>query len=141
MTENYIGKAENRVDGFVKVKGQATYAAEYQVEALSYGVVLSGTIAKGKITAIDTSEALKLEGVLQVFTHENRPPLPWFDRNYKDEDQPPGSPFRPLYDNEIQFNMQPIALIVAESFELARYAASLVKVEYKEKEHDTDFIG
>jgi xanthine dehydrogenase YagR molybdenum-binding subunit len=141
MTENYIGKAENRVDGFLKVKGQATYAAEQQVAAVTYGVVVSSTIAKGKITSIDTTEALNLEGVLQVFTHENRPALPWFDRSYKDEDQPPGSPFRPLYDNEIQFNMQPIALVVAESFELARYAAGLVKVEYKQKAHETDFVA
>jgi xanthine dehydrogenase YagR molybdenum-binding subunit len=139
MIENYIGKAENRVDGFAKVTGEAKYAAEYTAPGLTYGVVVSGAIAKGRITAINTSEALKLKGVLQVFTHENRPSLPWFDRNYADEDQPPGSPFRPLYSDEIQFNMQPIALVVADTFELARYAASLIKVEYKEKEFKTSF--
>jgi xanthine dehydrogenase YagR molybdenum-binding subunit len=141
MAENYIGKAESRVDGFAKVTGEAKYAAEYHPEGMTYGVVVSGGIARGKITAIDSTDALKLKGVLQVFTHENRPSLPWFDRSYQDEDQPPGSPFRPLYDKKIQFNMQPVALVVAETFELANYAASLVRITYSQKEHDTDFKG
>jgi xanthine dehydrogenase YagR molybdenum-binding subunit len=140
-TENYIGKATSRVDGFAKVTGEAKYAAEYHTEGMTHGVVVSGAIARGEIKAIETSEALKLPGVLHVFTHENRPSLPWFDRSYQDEDQPPGSPFRPLYDNKIQFNMQPVALVVAETFELANYAASLVKITYSQKEHDTDFKG
>lgn len=74
-----------------------------------------------------------------MFTHENRPGYVWGDKNYKDQDAPPGSPFRPLYDSEIQFSMQPIALVVAETFELARYAAMLVEVEYERAEFDTDF--
>jgi xanthine dehydrogenase YagR molybdenum-binding subunit len=139
MAENYIGKATSRVDGFAKVTGEASYAGEYHTEGMTYGVVVSGAIALGKITGIDTSAALGLKGVLQVFTHENRPSLPWFDRSYQDEDQPPGSPFRPLYDNKIQFNMQPVALVVAETFELANYAASLIRITYSQKEHDTDF--
>jgi xanthine dehydrogenase YagR molybdenum-binding subunit len=138
MTTNYIGNPSNRVDGRAKVTGEAKYAAEYNVPDLTYGVVISSAIAKGKIKKIDAAEALKIPGVLQVFTHENRTSLPWFDRSYKDEDQPPGSPFRPLYSNEIQFNMQPIGLVVADTFEVARYAASLVKIEYTEKEHETD---
>jgi xanthine dehydrogenase YagR molybdenum-binding subunit len=140
-TTNYIGKPENRVDGRAKVTGEAKYAAEYTAEGLVYGVVVSGAIARGTIKKIDTSEALKVKGVVQVFTHENRSKLAWFDRSYKDQDQPPGSPFRPLYDEEIQFNMQPIALVVADTFDLARYAASLIKVEYKEKKHDTDLVA
>lgn len=139
MKSTYIGTAVNRVDGYLKVSGEAKYAAEYQAENLCYGVVVSSSIAKGKIKGIDASKALNLDGVLQVFSHENRTSLPWFDRSYKDDDQPPGSPFRPFYSNEIQFNMQPIALVVAESFELARYAASLITVEYKETDFNTDF--
>ncbi|WP_128546963.1 xanthine dehydrogenase family protein molybdopterin-binding subunit [Larkinella soli] len=138
MTTNYIGKPTNRVDGYAKVTGGAKYAGEHNVPGLTYGVVVSSDIARGRISRIDASEALKLNGVLEVFTHENRPSLPWFDRNYQDQDQPPGSPFRPLYDNEIQFSQQPIALVVAETFELARYAASLVKVQYVREPHGTD---
>lgn len=141
MKTDYIGKPENRVDGRLKVTGEAKYAAEFNVPGLTYGYVVSSEIAKGKITEIDVSEALQLEGVLKVFTHENRPQTAWFDKSYLDDDSPPGSPFRPLYDSEIQFNMQPIALVIAESFELARYAATLVKVSYEEAPHTTDLEG
>ncbi len=53
---------------------------------------------------------------------------------------PDGSPFRPLYDDKIKFNGQPIALVVAETSEIARYAASLVRVEYDEEPHVTDIF-
>jgi xanthine dehydrogenase YagR molybdenum-binding subunit len=139
MRTNYIGVSVNRVDGNLKVKGEAKYASEYQTDNLCFGVVISSSIPRGKIKAIDASKAMALEGVLQVFSHENRTSLPWFDKNYKDEDQPPGSPFRPFYSSEIQFNMQPVALVVAESFELARYAASLVEVSYKAEKFTVDF--
>lgn len=138
MTTPHIGQPVSRVDGRAKVTGEAKYAAEYNVPNLLYGVVISSAIAKGSIEKLDTSEALALKGVLQVFTHENRPSLAWFDRKYKDEDSPGGSPFRPLYDNKIVYSGQPIALVVAETFELARYAASLIRVTYDEQSHATD---
>ena len=135
---NAIGKPVSRVDGPDKVTGKATYAAEFDVPDLTYGYVVSSTIAKGSIKKIHTSDALSLAGVLQVFTHENRPKLAWFDISYKDQDAPPGSPFRPLHDERIKFSGQPVALVVAETFELARYAASLIRVEYDVKTHETD---
>jgi xanthine dehydrogenase YagR molybdenum-binding subunit len=137
----YIGKPTNRVDGRAKVMGAAKYAAEYNVPNLAYGYVVSSTIAKGKITKIDASAALALPGVLQVFTHENRPRTAWFDRSYKDEVSVPGSPFRPLYDENVVYSAQPIGLVVAENFELARYAASLVRVEYEIEPHKTGRIS
>jgi xanthine dehydrogenase YagR molybdenum-binding subunit len=73
-----------------------------------------------------------------VLTHDNRPPMPDNDQAYKDEVAPAGSPFRPLYDDRILFNGQPIALVVAETPEIARFAASLVRVEYDRQEHVTD---
>ncbi|MFC6998864.1 xanthine dehydrogenase family protein molybdopterin-binding subunit [Rufibacter roseus] len=139
MSAQQIGKPANRVDGFEKVTGQAKYAAEFSAPDLTYGVVVNSAIAKGTIKNIDISEAMALEGVLQVFTHQNRPGYTWRDKDYQDKDSPPGSPFKPLYSNKIQFSMQPIALVVAESFELARYAAMLVKVEYEQEPHDTNF--
>ncbi|MBC3541600.1 xanthine dehydrogenase family protein molybdopterin-binding subunit [Rufibacter sediminis] len=138
MKEHYTGTATNRVDGRAKVTGEAKYAAEFEVPDLLYGVVVNSAISKGKITRIDTSAALALPGVHQVFTHENRPGYTWLDSHYQDEDSPPGSPFRPLYNNEIKFSMQPIALVVADTFELARYAALLVHAEYESQPHETD---
>src|SRR5438128_4435832 len=138
MTTTYIGKATRRVDGRAKVTGQAKYAAEYNVPGLAYGYVVSSPIAKGRITNIDTSEALNIEGVLQVFTHENAPRLVRSDRSYRDQVAPPGSPFRPFYDDKIKFSGQPVALVVAENFEVARYAATLVRVDYEPETHATD---
>jgi len=141
MTTKYIGKPINRVDGHAKVTGRAKYAGEYNVPNLAYGVVLSSAIAKGRITKIVTNEALSLDGVLQIFTHENAPRTSPLDESYKDEDAPPGSPFRPLHDGRIMFSGQPVALVLAETFELARYAASLVRVEYQAEPHATDLAA
>src|SRR5437879_4723763 len=69
----------------------------------------------------------------------HRPKLASSDEKYADEVAPPGSPFRPLYDDRILFNGQPVALVVAEEFEIARFAASLVRVEYERETHVTDF--
>lgn len=141
MTTNHIGKPVSRVDGRDKVTGKAKYAAEFSADDLTHAYVVSSRIARGKIKSIDTSAALAVAGILDVFTHENRPHMAWFDKSYKDDDSPPGSPFRPLFDNEIQFNMQPIALVVAKSFELARYGASLVEVIYEQEPHNTDVVA
>jgi xanthine dehydrogenase YagR molybdenum-binding subunit len=134
----YIGTPTSRVDGFAKVTGAAKYAAEFNVPGLAYGSVVTSTIAKGRIVRIDPSAALRVKGVLDVLTHENRPPMADNDEAYKDETAPAGSPFRPLYDSRIMFNGQPIALVVAETSEIARFAASLVRVEYEKDAHITD---
>ncbi len=138
MMTSHIGKPTNRVDGRAKVTGAAKYAAEYNVPGLAYGYVVSSAVARGKITRINAAEALALPGVIEVFTHENTPRLAWLDRSWRDEVAPPGSPFRPLHDAEVRFSFQPVALVVAGTFELARYAASLVRVEYECDPHMTD---
>ena len=137
----YIGQPTSRVDGRAKVSGTAKYAAEYNVPDLTYGVVVSSAIAKGTILEIDTRAALAVPGVLQVFTHENLPRLAWFASSYRDEVAPPGAPFRPLQGSEIFYSGQPIALVVAETFEGARYAASLVHVEYQLAPHHTELAA
>ena len=81
---------------------------------------------------------MRVEGVIDVLTHQNRPPMASADSAYKDDVAPEGSPFRPLYDDRIWFSGQPIALVVAEEPEIARFAASLVRVEYDEEAHVTD---
>jgi len=84
-------------------------------------------------------EALGLPGVVQVLTHENAPRLPPLDFTDIDPVASPGSGFVPLQGNEITFSLQPVALALAESFELARHAASLVRIEYERGTHVTDF--
>ena len=136
--QNYIGTATSRVDGRAKVSGAAKYAGEFNTKGLAYGSVVTSRIAKGRIARIDASEALRVQGVLDVLTHENRPRMAGTDDAYKDDVAPEGSPFRPLYDDMIRFSGQPIALVVAQEAEIARFAASLVRVEYDAEAHVTD---
>lgn len=133
-----IGKPISRLEGHLKVTGSAKYAGEYDASDLLYGYVVNSTIAKGKIRSIDTAEIKKLSGVIEVFTHENKPSTAWFDFQYADMDAPPGKVFKPLNDNEIKYNGQPIALVVAETFEMARYAATKIKVIYEKEDFETD---
>ena len=138
MTTNYIGKPESRVDGKLKVTGAAKYAAEFNAPGLLYGYIVSSHVARGKITKFDLSKAESLPGVIKIYTFENRPRTAWFDYSYKDEVSVPGSPFRPLYDENVIFSQQPIALVVAEDFETARFAAALVGARYEVEPHETD---
>ena len=138
-TSNQIGKPASRVEGRLKVTGVAKYAGEFNVPNLAHGVVVTASIAKGRIKHINAEDALAVAGVLDVFTHENRGKLASSDDKYKDEVAPEGSPFRPLYDDQVHFNGQPIALVVAEAFEIARFAASLIRVDYEQDAHVTDF--
>jgi len=136
---SYIGSATSRVDGRAKVTGEARYAGEFNVPGLVHGYVVESTIPKGRIARIDTSGALAVAGVIDVLTHQNRPPMADKDDAYKDEVAPEkGSPYRPLYDDSIHFSGQPLALVLAEDWETARVAASLVRVEYQKEPHVTD---
>jgi xanthine dehydrogenase YagR molybdenum-binding subunit len=135
----YIGTSTSRVDGHTKVTGSAKYAGEFSAPDLAYASVVTSTVAKGRIVSIELSEAMSVEGVIAVLTHKNRPPMAGTDRAYQDETAPDGgSPFRPLYDDKIKFSGQPIALVLAEDVETAKFAASLVRVEYQEQAHVTD---
>lgn len=136
--DTHVGSPRSRVDGPAKVTGKATYAAEFAAPDLAYAYVVGSSIARGRITSIDASAAEALPGVIKVFTHENRPKTAWFTYKYRDMVGPPGKPFRPLYSDEVQFSDQPIALVVAESFDVARHAASLVQVAYEQHPHETD---
>ncbi len=128
----YIGTATSRVDGRAKVTGAAKYAGEFHVEGLAYGAIVTSTVASGRIARIDASEALRVSGVLAVITHENRPPMADKPDAYKDDVAPDqGTPFRPLYNDKILFSEQPVALVLADEWEIARFAASLVRVDYQ----------
>lgn len=135
----YVGTPTSRVDGRAKVTGAAKYAGEFAADHLLHGFVVEATIPRGRITRLDTSDALKVKGVVDVLTHAHRPPLADKDDAWKDEVAPEkGSPFRPLYDDRIKFNGQPIALVVAEDWETANFAATRIRVEYEEEAFATD---
>lgn len=129
----YLGKETTRVDGIAKVTGKAKYAAEFQIPHLTYGFIVLSTIAKGRITGIDTRAAEASAGVLKVFTHLNAGKL----------GKPPAADASPtwawpLQSDQVFFNGQPIALVVAETYEQARHAARLVQVSYQAQPHETN---
>lgn len=136
-----LGDAVPRIDGHAKVTGQARYAAEYPAPDLVWGVVVNSTVARGRIAALQLEKALAVPGVLDIITHANRPHIRKLDLFYKDMTAPSGSPFKPLADDAVHYSGQPVALVLAETFETARYAASLVQVQYDTAPHDTDLLG
>ena len=135
-----LGMHVSRVDGRAKVTGQARYAAEHPAEDLAYGVVVNSTIAKGRIVHMDVEHARAVPGVLDILTHDNHPKTRSLGVFYKDMTSPGGSPFKPLHDARIRYSGQPVALVVAETFEAARYAASLVRVTYETEPHETNLM-
>ena len=103
-----IGKPLDRVDGLLKVTGQARYAGEFPEDGLLHGSVVSSNIAKGRVIRIDASKALALPGVVMVLDHLNRPKLASYDDSYADADAADGSPFRPLYNDRVLYSGWPL---------------------------------
>ena len=132
-----IGQPLDRTDGPLKVCGQATYAAEFDLPRLAHAVMVQSTIAHGRIIAIDTEPALRMPGVLAVLTHENAERLPEHGRAAVDP--PVGRVLSLLQDDAVAYNGQPIAVVVADSFEHAVAAAPLVEVEYAAEAAKLDF--
>jgi xanthine dehydrogenase YagR molybdenum-binding subunit len=129
----------DRVDGVQKVTGTAKYSAEYDLPGLVYGVLATSTIAKGSITAMDTKAAEGAPGMLAVITHLNCPDVPGYKRPPEQANAPDiKKGYRVFSDNIIRFSGQPVAIVIADTFERAVYAASLVKATYKEEKHNTD---
>ena len=132
-----IGKPRRRVDGRAKVTGQAKYAGEYNIPNLAYSVVVSSTIAKGKITKLDTAAAEKLPNVRAVFHRDNigkifrSVPGEGFE-GVCDERRPP------FEDDIIRYYGQFVALAVADTFEAAKAAADTVRVTYATEKPNVD---
>jgi xanthine dehydrogenase YagR molybdenum-binding subunit len=136
-----IGTSLSRVDGVDKVTGAAKYAAEYAVDGLLFGVAVPSRIAKGRIVMIDDTAARSVPRVVEIMTHQNRPKQAWLDRNWKDELSIPGDPFKALHDDQVMFAGQPVAVVIAETFEAARFAAGLIEIAYEDEAHNIDFAA
>ena len=121
-----IGLALDRIDGPAKVTGTARYAFEHQLEETTYAALIQSTIAKGRIAQIDACAALALPGVVCVLTHENAPRLASADN----------AELAVLQSDLVAYSGQAIGVIVAETLETAREAASLVQVQYEQEAHD-----
>jgi len=126
MTLPLVGSPVDRRDGRLKVTGAAKYSAETIPQAV-YGVMVGSTIATGRIVAIDETEARGVRGVVDVITHRNAPRLP----NARLAQSKIDRVVDLMQDDRIRYDRQPIALVLADTFERATYAASLVRVRYE----------
>jgi xanthine dehydrogenase YagR molybdenum-binding subunit len=135
-----LGQPTPRIDGPAKVTGSARYTADVPVKNLAHAVSIQSSIANGRISTIDTSAANRQPGVLAVLTHLNAPRLPFRYPDPKPSVDPEvGEPLRALKDDRIHHNGQQIALVVAETLEQARHAATLIAVQYAEETAVTEF--
>jgi xanthine dehydrogenase YagR molybdenum-binding subunit len=127
----HVGAPVTRIDGPLKVKGAAPFAAEFPVENMLYAAVAHSTIAKGNITSLDTAAAKAAPGVRLVMTFENVPklkPTPIFNSSPKAAG-PNDLPI--MQDSSIHWNGEAIAVVLAETQEQADYAKSLINATYQ----------
>lgn len=121
--QRVVGQPLDRIDGPLKTTGTATYAYEWHAEVtdLAYGQIVGAAIAKGRIKAMDLAQARAAPGVITIVTADTAPKLGKGERNNA----------RLLGGPEIEHYHQAVALVVAETFEQARAAAELVKIDYQ----------
>ncbi|WP_372992658.1 xanthine dehydrogenase family protein molybdopterin-binding subunit [Sulfitobacter sp.] len=129
MAQGVIGKGEVRVDGPLKVTGQAAYAAEIGDGTEAVGVFVRATIAKGRVATIDEAALRAMPGVLTLVTDERLLRNPAQGTANK-------APIQGARD--VAYFGQPIALVVAETFEQARHAAQNIAITYVVEQAVTD---
>ena len=130
-----IGAPVSRIDGVLKVRGEAPFAAEFVSEKMVYAALVFSTIAKGRIASLDSARAQAAQGVVLVMTHFNAPrmlPMPiMMGPSESNERAGGGDNLAVMQSDRIHWNGQPIAVVLAESQEQADHAASLIRATYK----------
>lgn len=124
-----LGARITRIDGPAKIRGAARYPLEFKPENMAHAVLVGATVAAGRVSAIDASVTEAAPGVVLVLTRANTTPLQaasdWLGNR-----PPEGTPFSP-FPESISFAGQPVAAVVAETFEQATEAARLLRVDYE----------
>jgi xanthine dehydrogenase YagR molybdenum-binding subunit len=136
-TSGWVGQGIDRVDARLKVTGQAHYAAEVPVANVAHAVIVTSRIGRGRVEALDVSEAERQPGVIALLTHQNAPHLPGADQKTSPIDRV----LQLLQNDEIVYNAQPIAVVVADSLEHAQAAAARVQATYAETPVQVDLRG
>lgn len=124
-----IGAATPRIDGPKKLTGRAAYASDNHPAHMAYGYGVFSTIASGRVTHIDLSQAKNMPGVVDIFHHNHFPklyrtPSSFAQQNMVDETR------LPFEDDRVYYGGQFVALVIADTFEQARAAAHAVTVDY-----------
>ena len=141
MIGDVIGKPLDRKDGILKVTGRAKYAAEFTPKDVVYAFPVRSKVASGTIASIDIAAAKSSPGVIEVLTHENAPRLTPYDQQAMARGgggMLGETTFLPLQQNKIFYFGQYVAVVIADTFENARAAASLVKVTYSDSKPAID---
>ncbi len=136
-----IGKPISRLDGALKVRGAARFAAEVRLDDMVYAALAFSTIPRGRITALDTVAAQAAPGVVLIMTHENAPQMnrPAVFGSSPTAAGPADLPI--MQDDRVHWNGQPIAVVLAKAQEQADYAASLITARYEVEPSTTTFEG
>ncbi|WP_369147275.1 xanthine dehydrogenase subunit D [Streptomyces sp. R44] len=134
VTQNHvkggIGESTLRPDGTLKVTGEFAYSSDMWHEDMLWGQILRSTVAHAEIVSIDTSEALTMDGVYAVLTHEDLPAAKNYGMEFQD------TPV--LAYGKVRHHGEPVALVAADHPETARRAAAKIKIEYRELPLITD---
>ncbi|MFJ6452351.1 xanthine dehydrogenase subunit D [Streptomyces hydrogenans] len=134
VTQNHvkggIGESTLRPDGTLKVTGEFAYSSDMWHEDMLWGQILRSTVAHAEIVSIDTSEALTMDGVYAVLTHEDLPAAKNYGMEFQD------TPV--LAYGKVRHHGEPVALVAADHPETARRAAAKIKIEYRELPVVTD---
>jgi xanthine dehydrogenase YagR molybdenum-binding subunit len=126
VTESFVGKGVDRVDGRLKVTGKATYAAEFSVANVAYGVIVCASGGKGRLVALDAAAAEQSPGVIAVLRPGYAPKVAMPPR-----EEGIDRTWNLLQDDSVAYDGQPIALVVAESLEQASEAARLLAPRFE----------
>ena len=137
--DGLIGTPVSRVDGPLKVLGEARFAAEFALDGMVYASLAYSTIPKGRIVSFDTRAAETAPGVVLVMTHRNAPGLkamPFFMAAAK---AAAGDNLPIMQDDRVHWNGQPVAVVLAGTQEQADHAKSLIHVTYEAEPAITSF--
>ncbi|MEO3385347.1 xanthine dehydrogenase family protein molybdopterin-binding subunit [Mesorhizobium sp. CAU 1741] len=137
-----VGTQASRLDGPLKVAGQARFAGEVAMEGMCYATLVHSPVTRGTITRLDTGRAEAAPGVILVMTHRNMPRLGTVPLISMTDLSAVGNSAVPIMqDAEIRYNGQVVALVLAETQEQADHAASLLDIDYAVSAAKTDFDG
>jgi xanthine dehydrogenase YagR molybdenum-binding subunit len=134
----HVGSPVSRLDGALKVRGEARFAAEVALEGLLYAAVVHSTIARGRIASLETTTAELAPGVALVMTHRNAPRMKPPEA-FGEGDGVAGSNLPIMQDDSVHWNGEAVAVVLAETQEQADHAAGLVAVTYEAQPAVTDF--
>ena len=137
-----VGQPLPRVDGRAKVTGAATFTAEYRPSGLVHGVVIGSAIASGRVASIDSVAAASSPGVIAILTPATAPKLtPLPDKVQGIQYSGEGGLIEmllPMQDDRVHYAGQAVAIVIAETFEQATHAATLVRIQYEEEKPELD---